>query len=165
MSYETTTVAVSKSQEQIRNSLLGHGATSFNFGEQVIITGPNSGSSTIGVDFVYENTQVRMWATLAAPDVEEVEAKAKRSRSKGEDDVRAGMIEQEAMRMWRVLHWSIKTRMEAIEEGLETFEQSFLPHIVDPHTRRTLWELMRDGINDGALRVGGSGLKAIGAGR
>lgn len=164
MAYESTTVPVSKSQEQIRNVLVKHGAERFNFGEQM--TSPVEGmAGSIGVEFVFENTAVRMVAQLKAPDAEEIEAKAGRSRTKTELDVRREFVEQEAMRVWRVLHWCIKTRMEAIEEGLETFEQSFLPHIVDPASQRTLWDLLRSGVESGMMKIGGDGMKALGAGR
>lgn len=164
MAYETTTVPVSKSQEQIRTVLVKHGAEKFSFGEQM--TSPLDGiAGSVGVEFVYDQTAVRMVASLHSPDVDEVTAKAGRSRTKGELEVEREMVEQEAMRVWRVLHWCIKTRMEAIEEGLETFEQSFLPHIVDPGSQRTLWDLLREPVEKGAMKIGGAGLKALGAGK
>lgn len=164
MAYESTTVAVSKSQEQIRDILVKHGAERFSFGEQTGSPIPGVAGS-VGVEFVFENTMVRMHASLKAPDGEEMADKERRSRTKTLEQVVVEAVQQEAMRVWRVLHWCIKTRMEAIEEGLETFEQSFLPHIVDPSTQQTVWSLLQESVEAGAMRIGGGGMKALGAGR
>ena len=42
--------------------------------------------------------------------------------------------------------WNLKARMVAVEEEVETFEQAFLPHLLNPQTGRTIYEqLAEDG--------------------
>lgn len=48
---------------------------------------------------------------------------------------------------------------------METFEQAFLSHLVDPSTNVTLWEAVRVPIEGGAFQLGGAGMRALGPGR
>lgn len=164
MAYESTTVDVPKSQADIRKVLRSAGADRITFAEQ--ITGP---TKSAGVEFLHLGLLVRVVCPLAEPDGKAVAAKADRSRSKSRDEVFDEMVEQEARRIWRVLHWGLKARMESVAEGLETFEQAFLPHLVDPSTNRTLWDTVRGSIEGGALQqADGNGLGsmlALGSGR
>lgn len=164
MAYESTTVSVSSSQEHIRKVLRGHGAVRTAFGESYEDTDDETAAGHAAVEFVHQDTMVRVFATLRRPAPKVIADKVNRSRSKDRATIEADLIEQEAKRIWRVLHWTIKARMEAVSEGLETFEQAFLPHIVDPATDRTLWERIQPVVESGALRIGGSGLRALGAG-
>jgi hypothetical protein len=106
-----------------------------------------------------------MRVPMNPPDERWLRGKLQRARSKSRDDFVAEHYEQEERRIWRVLYWSIKARMEAVEEGVETFQQAFLAHLVDPSTNRTLWEQVRSSVEAGALQVGGPGLPALTAGR
>lgn len=148
MAYEKTEVTVSRSQEQIRTVLRRSGADRITFGE--VLTGEHKSA---GVEFVHLGLKVRVLCPLKEPPARTVTEKANRSRSKTRDDVLDEMLEQEAKRVWRVLHWGIKARMESVAEELETFEQAFLPHIVDPRTGQTLWTMMQPTIEAGALQV------------
>lgn len=163
MAYETTTVSVSSSQEHIRKVLRAHGAVRTAFGESYEdIDDDTAGHAA--VEFVHQDTLVRVFAPLRRPTAKVIADKVNRSRTKDRATIEADLAEQEAKRIWRVLHWTIKARMEAVEEGLETFEQAFLPHIVDPASGQTLWERIQPVIETGALRLGGPGLRALGAG-
>lgn len=164
MAYEKTEVPVSRSQEQIRDVLTKHGATSFNFGETFMSDGEGR-VGTAGVEFIYEDTRVRILAFLHAPDEKVLRKKIHDARSRTETQIRNDLQQQEAKRVWRVLHWVVKARMEAVSEGLETFVQAFLPHIVEPTSGLTLWDIMKPSVDDGALRIGGPGMKALTAGR
>jgi hypothetical protein len=163
MAYETTTVTVSRSQEQVRAVLRQAGADRIMFGE--VLTGPDKSA---GVEFVHLGLFVRVVCPLKPPDPDVVAAKARRAQTRSRDQIADDLLEQEAKRVWRVLHWGIKARMESVAEGLETFEQAFLPHLVDPSTNRTIWESVRPAIEGGALQAdGGKGLGsglALGAG-
>lgn len=162
MAYETTTVSVSSSQEHIRKVLRGHGAVRTAFGESFEDIDDQAGHAA--VEFVHCDTLVRVYAPLRRPPAKLVSDKVNRSRTKDRDAIVEELVEQEAKRIWRVLHWTIKARMEAVAEGLETFEQAFLPHIVDPASDQTLWERIKPVIDAGAMRLGGAGLRALGAG-
>jgi hypothetical protein len=54
------------------------------------------------------------------------------------------MDEQEAKRIWRVMAWNLKARLVAVDEGVETFEEAFLAHLLDERTGRTIYEQLAD---------------------
>jgi hypothetical protein len=54
--------------------------------------------------------------------------------------------EKETRRLWRSLHAAIKARLVAIEDGVESFEEAFYAHIVDPGTGRTMYEATREAL-------------------
>lgn len=83
----------------------------------------------------------------------ELSRKLTRTRSKTREELTWELREQEARRIWRVLHWGLKARMVSIDEGVETFEQAFLPHIVNPATDRTIFE---DLASNGSIELPGS---------
>jgi len=153
--YASTEVAVSKSQEEVRGLLLRFGADQFSFGE---------GRGWAGIEFVHAEHLVRIRCPVRVLTDEDFTVLAKQRRQ-SIDKVRAAGQEQELRRVWRVLVWTVKARVVAVEEGLETFEQSFLAHLVDPATQRTLWQLMQEPLEAGVMRIGGSGLRELGSGR
>lgn len=136
MAYETTTVPVERSQGEIRKLLGKHGAGRFAFGEERDEVGQRWAS----VAFTFGGHSVRMRVPLKLVDEREVKAKYMRSRTKSQDEIRDGMYEQEEKRIWRVLAWNLKARMVAVEEGVETFEEAFLAHLLDPATGRTIYQ-------------------------
>lgn len=150
-SYETTSVPIAKSQSELRILLQKFGAQQFTFGE---------GVDWAGVEFVHADQLVRVRCPLRAPTVEQIRAQRKVSRLP-EDRTVDLLANREAMRIWRVLVWTIKARLIAVEEGVETFESAFLSHLVDPASNRTVWEQVREPIEAGMLRLGGPGLKAL----
>ena len=138
MAYEKTAVPVARSQEAVRTLLRDAGADRVAFGE--VLNGP---ALSVGVEFLHNEVLVRVTCPV------------------GEPSMSTKTTEQETRRVWRVLHWSLKARMESINEGLETFEQAFLPHIVDPASGRTLWQMVQPALRDGRLAVGAGGLGGI----
>lgn len=147
--YSGTEVPVSKSQEDLRKQLISSGAEQFSFGQ---------GSDWAGVEFVHAGHLVRLRCPVKPGNAAMVKAHHSSEEKQRLAD------EREHARVWRVLVWSVKARLVAVDEGLESFEQAFLPHIVDPGSGRTLWETVRVEIEAGALRLDGGGLKALGAG-
>lgn len=51
--------------------------------------------------------------------------------------------EQECRRLWRALALSIKAKLEAVQSGIAEFESEFLANVVDPHSGKTVAELIR----------------------
>lgn len=151
--YAATAVAVERSQAEARKLLLAHGASHFAVSEGEGATGRYA-----AVEFVHDGQQVRMRVGLKAPDEDALAARARRAQRRTLAELRREAHEQEARRTWRVLVHSLKARLVAVDEGLETMAQAFLPHLVDPATDQTLWEAVRDRVEAGALRVGGPGL-------
>jgi hypothetical protein len=152
--YETTQVPVARSQGELRDLLRKFGAQQFSFGE---------GADWAGVEFIHADQLVRVRCPLKPPDANAVSDHYSKNR-KSPDASRQTLLNREAMRVWRVLVWTIKARLVAVEEGLETFEQAFLAAIVDPATNRTIWEQAREAVEGGAFKLGGAGLRAIGTG-
>lgn len=145
--YASTEVPVARSQDELRNLLVRFGAEQFSFGQ---------GPDWAGLEFVHEDHLVRFRAPLGAYD----EAKARRPHKTRLTP--ATWPEAEARRVWRVLVWSVKARLVAVDENLESFEQAFLAQMVDPSTNKTIWQNVRELVETGALRQGGPGLRAIG---
>lgn len=154
-SYAGTEVPVEKSQGELRSLLQKFGATQFTFGE---------GRDWAGIEFVHNDQLVRLRCPLRQPTDQQV-ASWKNAAHVATAEAVARLLDKEAMRVWRVLVWSVKARLVAVEEGLESFEQAFLSHLVDPSTNVTLWEAVREPIEGGAFQLGGGGLKALGPGR
>lgn len=162
MAYETTTVPVDKSQGAIRQLLVKHGADQFTFGDG---GGPVAWA---GIEFAHAGLLVRMRAPLKVDEDELRQTWEKHRRNQGkktEVEWRRQHVEQEQKRIWRVLHWTMKARLEAVEERVETFEQAFLAHIVDPATNRTLYERLQPALERGVFDVGGPGMLELGTGK
>lgn len=149
--YATTDVPVDQSQNELRTLLRKFGVDQYTFAE---------GRVFAGVELVHDAQVVRLRCPIHPPTDEDVR-KWRSASHKPEADCLAALSERELMRIWRVLVWSVKARLVAVEEGLETFEQAFLAHLVDPGTDRTLWEAVREPIEAGRMRLGGPGLLAI----
>jgi hypothetical protein len=135
MAYKSTTVPVEKSQGEIRKLLAAHGAQEFAFGEAT----DETGTPWAAVSFTQRGLSVRLRVALKL-DPREIERKLQRARTKTREEFTAEATEQEAKRIWRVLAWNLKARMVAVDEGLETWEEAFLAHIVNPATGRTVYE-------------------------
>lgn len=136
MAYASTTVPVERSQGEIRKLLIGYGVQRLAFGEDR----DDTGTRWAAVNFQTQLYAVRMRVPLKLVDEREVRAKSQRAHTRTADEIRDGLYEQEEKRIWRVLAWNLKARMVAVEEGLESFEQAFLPHLLDPRSGRTIFE-------------------------
>lgn len=154
MAYAATEVQVERSQGEIRKLLYAHDAANFSFSERSI-----DGVQWASVEFVLHDQLVRVQAPLKGTDAKTINDKVNRSRTKTKAQIEREMSEQEARRIWRVLYHGLKARLVSVEEGVETFEQAFLAHLVDPITRQTLWDATKSLIESGVLRLGGVGIE------
>jgi hypothetical protein len=140
MAYESTSVPVERSQGEIRKLLAKHGAGRFAFGEER----DDVGQRWAAISFTYGGHAVRMRVPLKLVDERAVSTKYMRARTKSKDDIRNELYEQEEKRIWRVLAWNLKARLVAVEEGVETFEEAFLAHLVDQQTGRTIYQSLAE---------------------
>lgn len=140
MAYETTTVPVERSQGEIRKLLADHGAGRFAFGEET----DDGGVRWAAVTFTHGGTAVRMRVPHKPIDEQSARSKARRAHTRSYEDIAGEAIEQEAKRIWRVIAWNLKARLVAVEEGVETFEEAFLAHILDPRTNQTIFEQLAE---------------------
>lgn len=152
MAYESTDVPVDRSQASIRKLLQAQGARSFAFSETEM-----ADRQWASVEFVHDGQRVRLRVPLKPLErdaVDRLASRKHRSRAQLEHEV----MDQEARRVWRVLFHGLKARLVSVEEGMETFEEAFLAHLVDPVTGATTWETVKGAVQAGALRDGGAGL-------
>lgn len=157
MAYDTTTVAVERSQGDIRRLLTRHGAGSFEFGEA---TDPD-GRRWAAIGFKLGDRAVRMRVPHKPIDRHAVARKLQRARSKTAADITGELEEQEAKRIWRVLAWNLKARLEAVEEDVETFEEAFLAHLLDERTGETFYEQL---VRTGSVELDAPLVPLLGAG-
>lgn len=140
VAYEQTTVPVSRSQEQIRTLLREFGATSFEFGEAEL-----DGITWAAVGFAADGHRFRIRVPLKPVDEAALQRRVRRS-NKPAKVLRADAVEQESKRIWRVLAWNLKARLEAVAEGVETLEEAFLAHLLIGGTSETVYDtLVRQG--------------------
>ena len=140
MAYENTSVPVERSQGEIRKLLVKHGVARLAFGEET----DEIGQRWAAVSFAYGQHGVRMRVPLKLVHEYEVARKYTRARTKTRDEVRNKLYEQEERRIWRVMAWNLKARLVAVEEGVESFEEAFLAHLLDPSTGRTIYEQLAE---------------------
>jgi hypothetical protein len=118
--YRGTKVQAEKSQSDIKKMLKSYGATMFQFGEaEYSGQGAYVGEVLVVLEFIRAGLKIRVIAPYDGS-------------------------EREERRIWRVLYWGLKARMEAVDHGVETFEQAFLSHIVNPATNETIYEELRE---------------------
>ena len=138
MAYKDTSVPVERSQNNIRVLLYKYGASGVQFTE-------DWKQRKVSVRFIHmfkeQTYQVRIEAGV--PQVPW-------SRSKAAQAKRQGQAERQ---IWRGLFWAIKSRMESIDFGIESFVEAFLAHFEDPKTGRTIAEYLVPALAEGRLHL------------
>jgi hypothetical protein len=121
---ENTTVPVHRSRAEIEGLLVKHKASQY-------LTAHDSERGQAVVQFKIQNRIVRFVVKL--PQLADY---AKRRDRRGytltdakKEDVRA----QDERQRWRALLLVIKAKLECVENGIATFEEEFLAHIVLPN--------------------------------
>jgi hypothetical protein len=120
MAYESTLVAVAKSQEAIRRIIYAHKGTGLNLMSQP----PREGFEAL-VTIEKLPYHIRIMATCK--DVNDYRRPGYRRRASGavEKD-----REQEERRVWRVLYWHLKAMFEAADSGVIDIRDVILPYVV-----------------------------------
>lgn len=114
-----TTVPVEKTRAEIEKLVTKYGATSF-------VSGFQPGSASILFDM--KGRRVRF--NLPIPDRNArkfTHVSMWRPRAK---DAAQKLFDQEIRRLWRALLLVVKAKLESVESGVESFEESFLAHFV-----------------------------------
>lgn len=119
---ENTSVSAEKSRAEIERTLQRYGASGFLYGwqEQRAIIGFHMHSRQI--KFVLEMPNcldATFWITPG------------RHRQRSESQAHAAW-EQATRQRWRALALAVKAKLEAVEAGIATFDDEFLPYIVLP---------------------------------
>jgi hypothetical protein len=102
-----TSVRPEKSRAEIERTLARYGATGFAYGT-------DTGRAMIG--FQTKERRIRFLLPLVPPN--------RCTQLQAEQFVRS---------RWRALLLSIKAKLEAVQAGIESFDEAFMPHIVMPN--------------------------------
>jgi hypothetical protein len=121
---EGTSVSPEKSQQEIGAVLRRYGASSY-------ASAWEQGRAMIA--FGSADRHVRM--VLALPDPDDPEFRTTPSGRTRDAYARQAACEAEIRRRWRALALGVKAKLEAVETGIETFEEAFMAHIVLPDGR------------------------------
>ena len=114
---ENTAVPVERSRAEIEKMLEKYGADSF-------ANARDAQRAVVG--FRASGRFVRFVLPLPNPEDDRFRA-SRRSRT-----ISRELYEREVRRLWRALALVIKAKLEAVESGIETFEQAFMAHILMP---------------------------------
>lgn len=125
---ETTKVEVEKTQAEIKAFVINkRGATGY--GEDWVRLEDGREAST--VRWRMEGRFITFRLILPDPNDPEFKRQKNGFRRVSDSQV-AARFEQAKRSRWRGLLLNIKAKFEAVDSGLETFEQAFLPHILLP---------------------------------
>ncbi len=113
-----TTVSSDRTMTEIRRLIFREGGTEFSRLET---------PGRVGIGFVFNNRQVRWFVSL--PPIENF-ARSPEKRLHRTPEVQMKAWEQEINRLHRSLLMTIKAKFVSVRDGIETFDQAFLPHIV-----------------------------------
>lgn len=129
-----TGVDAAHSRAEIERTLARYGATSFAYATEDRPEGARA-----AVSFIAHDRQIRF--ILALPS--RTERRFTHTPERGTARTAAAAEkewEQACRQRWRALALLVKAQLEAVESGIVTFEDAFLPHTVIPGTRATVAE-------------------------
>lgn len=118
MAYETTEVAVSKSQDAIRKLIYSHKGT----GVMLISRPPHEGFEAF-VEIEKTAYHIRIMATCRTVFKDRYGWLLK-------DSALLRAKEQEERRVWRVLYWHLKAMFEAADAGVIDVRNIIMPYVV-----------------------------------
>lgn len=120
---KTTEVTAERSRAEIEKTLVRYGATGF-------ITGW-AGNRAL-VEFIASGRRVRF--TIPMPDPEDPDFTMTPSGTQKRAKAEAKKHYDTAVRrVWRVFLLLIKAKLDAVESGVETFDEAFFAHLVLPN--------------------------------
>ena len=116
-----TSVPAEKSRAEIEKILLRYGADDFGYRIR---------RGVAAIQFEAHDRTIRF--TLALPDPDDAAFTRTPTRQVRSATSAKAAYEQAARQKWRALALVVKAKLEAVESGIVTFEQEFLPHIILP---------------------------------
>ncbi len=135
---ENTSVSPERSLAEIQKTLRRYGADRFAFYDS---------RTQISIAFELRGRRVRL--SLALPDTPSSFTATGKKRTPTQAQ---SALEQEIRRRWRALALTIKAKLEAVESGIETLDQAFMPYLLLPDGQ-TLSEYLKPEL-DMALATG-----------
>jgi hypothetical protein len=122
---QDTEVSVAKSRGELEELLQRHGASA----TAVYISGTEA-----AVAFEMADRRVRFRLRLPDPDAREFThaTYGARGEQKRPADQARKAHEKACRRLWRALVLAVKAKLVAVDDGVETFEEAFMAHVVMP---------------------------------
>lgn len=141
--YDNTATPVSSSQEAIRKILTKYSADGVQFSEEW------KGDRRIMVRFLYSvgTIQYSVLFKVPIPEVDQLAANGRLRKQTVIDELQA----RAHRGIWRAVFWAIKSRMEAVEFGIESFQEAFMSHFELPGTDRTIGDAVLPMLESGKL--------------
>lgn len=133
IAYEKASTPVAKSQEDIRRLLTKYGAKGLQCTE-------DWERLEIAIRFIFPVDGRDFIVVLKAP-IPQAEAQSPTGRERT-DKARQALQEQYERGVWRAVFHAIKSRLESVAFGFETFEQAFLAHIEFNHAGNTIGDVI-----------------------
>jgi hypothetical protein len=129
---EGTTVSVENSQIEVKRVCVKYGAAGVTLGDD--------GRTGGGVEFEMNGRRLRFVVRYPDPKAKEfTHISPWKERTKAQAQAR---WDAEIRRLWRVLLVTLKGKLEAVENGLVSFEEEMLGYIVVPGMNRTIGEML-----------------------
>lgn len=142
--YDGTATPVASSQESIRRILSKYGADGVQFSE-------DWKQRKIMVRFLY-TVRDQQYSVLFLVPIPDVNMKTPTGRPR--KDSQLALLQAQSHRgIWRAVFWAIKSRMEAVEFGIETFQEAFMSHFEIPGTDRTIGDVVLPALESGKLKM------------
>lgn len=142
--YQSSGTPVSKSQEDIRKILSKYRADGVQFSE-------DWKKMMLYVRFLYAIRDIPYTILFKVP-IPKSEGKTLRGRKQSASQIQKVQAQYERG-VWRAVFWAIKSRMEAVEFGIETFQEAFLSHFEIPGTDKQIGDVLIPRLETGNLKL------------
>ncbi len=142
--YQQSTTPVARSQEDIRRILSKYGADGVQFSE-------DWKAMLLDIRFLYTVGKIQHSVVFRVP-IPKAELCSPGGRSRS-SSARQKLQEQYERGIWRAVFWAIKSRMESVEFGIETFQEAFLSHFEIPGSDKQIGEVLIPRLETGSLRL------------
>ena len=142
--YQQSTTPVARSQEDIRRILAKYGADGVQFSE-------DWKQMTLYIRFLYTVGKVQYSVVFKVP-IPKAEKYSPGGRNRTSAQLQK-LQEQYERGIWRAVFWAIKSRMESVEFGIETFQEAFLSHFEIPGTDKQIGEVLIPRLETGSLKM------------
>lgn len=142
--YDSTSTPVASSQEAIRRILSKYGADGVQFSE-------DWKQRMIMVRFLYSIGTIQYSVIFKVPIPQASNETPTGRQRKG---TQVEKLQAQSHRgIWRAVFWAIKSRMEAVEFGIETFQEAFMSHFEIPGTDRTIGDVVLPALETGKFKM------------
>lgn len=142
--YQNASTPVARSQEEIRRILKKYGADGMQFSEDLK-------NQMIIVRFMYTIEAMEYFISFKVP-IPKADNKTPTGRARKGNQVDQLQAQNERG-IWRAVLWAIKSRMEAVEFGIETFQEAFLSHFEIQGTDKSIGDVLIPRLASGGLKA------------